>query len=68
MEKQTLKVGGMSCEHCVKAVSRAVGDLPGIKNLSVDLKSGGVSFDHDPAQTPLAIIAAAISDAGYEVQ
>jgi copper chaperone len=66
MEKQTLKVGGMSCEHCVRAVSGAVGGLAGVANVSVDLKGGTVTFHYDPAQTPLTAIKAAIVDAGYE--
>jgi copper chaperone len=66
MEKTPLKVEGMSCEHCVKAVSGAVGGLPGVTNVSVDLKGGTASFDFDPAQTPLAAVKAAIVDAGYE--
>jgi copper chaperone len=67
MEKKTLKVEGMSCEHCVKAVNSAVSGLAGLAGVSVDLKSGTVSFSYDPAQTPLETVTAAIVDAGYEV-
>jgi copper ion binding protein len=67
MEKQTLKVQGMSCEHCVRAVSKALEDLPGLNDVKVELKSGTVSFRHDPAKTDLAAIEAAIVEAGYEV-
>lgn len=67
MEKKTLKVDGMSCEHCVKAITKAAGELPGVKDVAVDLKGGAVSFNYDPAKTPLEAIKAAIVDAGYEV-
>ncbi len=67
MEKQTLKVRGMSCEHCVKAVSGALADLPGLSGVTVELKSGDVSFSYEPEKTGLETIKAAITDAGYEV-
>jgi copper chaperone len=67
MEKNVLRVEGMSCEHCVKALTKAVGELPGVRNTAVDLKGGTVSFEHDPAQTALTAIEAAIDDAGYTV-
>jgi copper chaperone len=67
MEKKVLKVDGMSCEHCVKAVTKAAGELPGVKDVSVDLKGGTVSFSYDPAATALKEIEAAISDAGYDI-
>jgi copper chaperone len=66
MEKKVLKVTGMSCEHCVKAVKNALGELDGLSDVSVDLKSGAVSFMFDPAKTPLEKIREAITEAGYE--
>lgn len=67
MEKTVLKVEGMSCEHCVKAVTKAVEALPGIENVSVDLKSKAVTVKYDPAQSSLDAIKAEIDDQGYEV-
>ena len=67
MEKKTLKVQGMSCEHCVKAVTKAVADLPGTAQVKVDLKAGTASFDFDPGKTGLKEIEAAIVDAGFTV-
>ena len=67
MEKITLNVSGMSCEHCVKAVNNAVSGLSGVKNINVSLKDGKVSFSHDPAKAPLDKIKAAITEEGYEV-
>jgi len=67
MEKQTLKVQGMSCEHCVKAVTEALSELPGLADIKVDLKGGAASFSYDPAKTGLEKIKAAIVEAGYEV-
>jgi copper chaperone len=67
MEKKALKVDGMSCEHCVKAVNNALSGLMCVTDVSVDLNAGTVSFNYDPAKTPLETIKAAIVDAGYEV-
>ena len=49
MEQKTLKVDGMSCEHCVKAVNKAVSGLAGLADVSVNLKGGTVSFNYDAA-------------------
>ena len=62
-----LKVGGMSCEHCVKAVTGAVGALPGVSNTIVDLASGIVTVTHDPAAAPVDALKAAIEDQGYDI-
>jgi copper chaperone len=66
MEKKTLQITGMSCEHCVKAVNTAVSAIAGVTGVTVNLKGGTVSFSFDPAKTPLEAIKAAIVDAGYE--
>jgi copper chaperone len=42
MEKAVLRVEGMSCDHCVKTITKAAGDLPGVKNVAVDVKGGTV--------------------------
>ncbi|MCQ4937428.1 MULTISPECIES: copper chaperone CopZ [Anaerotignum] len=67
MEETVLKVEGMSCEHCVKAVQKAVGALPGIENVSVDLKGKTVSVKYNPEQSTLDKIKAEIDDQGYDV-
>ena len=67
METRTLEVKGMSCDHCVEAVSNALSALDGVAGVSVSLKEGKVSFSHDPARAPLDTIAAAIAEEGFEV-
>jgi len=67
MEKKTLKVEGMSCEHCAKAVTEAVSGLSGLAKVKVDLKGASVSFEFDPAKAGLKEIEAAIVEAGYSV-
>ena len=67
MESVTLKVKGMSCEHCVKAVNDALVCIAGVGDVSVDLKYGAVSFDHNPKLAPLQKIIDAITDEGFDV-
>jgi copper ion binding protein len=62
----TIKVKGMSCQHCVMSVTKALGQLEGIKNVQVDLAKGEVRFDNTK-EVASNRIAKAIEDAGYEV-
>jgi copper chaperone len=66
MSKITLNVKGMSCEHCVAAVTKAAGGVAGVKGVKVDLKSGEVSFQY-PDDTALGQVKAAIIEEGFEV-
>ncbi len=61
-----LKVKGMSCQHCVVSVTKALGQLEGIKNVQVDLAKGEVRFDNTK-EVASQRIAKAIEEAGYEV-
>jgi copper chaperone len=61
-----IKVKGMSCEHCVAAVTKAVAGLPGVSNVEVDLASGRVSYDR-AAPLPPDDLDRVIRAAGYEV-
>jgi len=62
----TLKVKGMSCQHCVMSVTKALTQLEGIKNVQVDLAKGEVRFDNTK-EVASQRIEKAIEDAGYEV-
>gem|GEM_PF-833335 len=42
---QTVKVNGMSCQHCVMAVSKALRGLKGVKDVQVDLKKGEAAIE-----------------------
>jgi copper chaperone len=61
-----LKVKGMSCQHCVMSVTKALSQLDGIKNVQVDLAKGEVQFDNTK-NTASDRVHKAITDAGYEV-
>ncbi len=61
----TLNIDGMSCAHCVKAVTRALELTPGISVRSVSLGSAEVETA-SPASTAAAL--AAIEEAGYHAK
>ena len=66
-EKMTiLKVKGMSCQHCVMSVTKALNQLEGVQNIQVDLEKREVRFDNVKG-VAAEQIAKAIVDAGYEV-
>lgn len=50
-----IAVSGMSCNHCVMSVTKALTAIPGLANVAVDLKSGQASFDQTAAVDPETI-------------
>ncbi len=68
MTKQTLKVDGMHCEHCVRAVKGSVSALAGVSVVDVSLTENQVTVDFDPAKTSLDSIKHAIEEEGYSVR
>lgn len=67
MTTTTYTVTGMTCEHCVKAVSEEVGKVAGVTGVDVDLASGAVNVQSDQPLDDAAIVAA-VDEAGYAVQ
>jgi copper ion binding protein len=63
----TLSVPDVSCEHCVTTVSGALGALPGVEAVTVDLASKIVRLRYAPAQVTLERIEETLDDAGYTV-
>jgi copper chaperone len=68
MATVTLKVTGMSCDHCVRAVAQALRNTAGVRNASVDLKAGRASVDYDENQTNPRVLAGAVMDEGYTAE
>ncbi len=67
MARTTVRISGMSCEHCVKRVTKALESLPGVKNVKVDLASGTATFEK-PETVTREDIARVIQEAGYRVE
>ena len=64
MSTSTYTVTGMTCAHCVNAVSEEVGALPGVTAVDVDLDSGAVTVTSDQPLDDDAV-AVAVDEAGY---
>ena len=66
MTTATYTVKGMTCGHCVSAVSTEVGALPGVTGVEVDLSTGAVTVT---SEHPLdaGSVRAAVDEAGYEL-
>jgi copper chaperone CopZ len=63
MNPLVLHINGMSCGHCLHAVSSALAKLPGVVVKTVRIGRAEVEFD--PAQVSPEAIASAVSEAGY---
>ncbi len=63
---QTYPVDGMTCGHCVGAVSSEISQLPGVSDVKVDLVAGGTSNVTVVSDTPLtdAQVSSALEEAG----
>jgi copper chaperone len=68
MEKVTLNVQGMSCDHCVKAVEGSVGELNGVSSVKVNLKANTVDVQYNNQEVSLDKIKETIDDQGYDVE
>ena len=64
--EQTFSVAGMTCGHCVAAVTGEVGAIAGVGEVAVDLASGRVTVSSGREVTT-AEMAAAVDEAGYEL-
>ncbi|MFC8094869.1 heavy-metal-associated domain-containing protein [Streptomyces sp. NPDC057301] len=66
MVQKVYDVKGMTCAHCVQAVSSELNGLFGVEDVQVDLPSGKVTVTSEQPLNPTAV-AAAVDEAGYEL-
>lgn len=66
MQRVAVGVGGMTCNHCVMAVTKALKGLAGVGEVKVDLDGGQAEIEYDPAATGLEAFATAIEEEGYQ--
>jgi copper chaperone len=60
-----IKIKGMTCDHCVMTVTKALNEIEGIKNVRVDLNKGEAFFDGKSINMDL--VREKIKEAGYKV-
>jgi len=62
----SVKIKGMSRNHCVMAVQKALSGIDGVKNVHVDLQKGEATFD-EASPVDVNRVREAIQKAGYQV-
>ena len=67
METITVTAPAISCEHCQHAIESAVGALPGVDTVHVEIPSKTVQVSYDPAQVSRETITAMMDEEGYPV-
>jgi copper chaperone CopZ len=65
MSEQTYRVEGMTCAHCVAAVTEEVGRIPGAEHVEVDLESGTLAIRGEEIERD--DVRAAVEEAGYSL-
>ena len=68
MEESLIKVGGMSCQGCVKNISGLLLATPGVVSAEVSLDAGEARVVFDPQQVQRAALLEAIEDAGFDAE
>jgi copper chaperone len=67
MTKKTLKIQGMTCNHCVMRVAKALKAVPGVRDAQVDLQKAEAAVTFDETKVDTAKLSTAVVDAGYKV-
>jgi copper chaperone len=62
---KTLQIKGMTCDHCVRAVTKALQGVTGVDSVSVDLGAGRARVDG--AADPASLVQA-VEKQGYEAR
>jgi copper ion binding protein len=67
MATTTLKIQGMTCNHCVMRVAKALKATAGVQDAQVDLQKGQAVVTYDEARVSLDKLSFAVAEAGYKV-
>jgi len=67
MTKESLKVEGMTCQHCVQTITDALGKIDGTNKVAVDLDKKEVQVDYNEEKTNLQEISDKIVEVGFEL-
>jgi copper chaperone len=66
MTSSTYTVRGMTCDHCAGSVTSEVTKIPGISDISVDVKAGRLTIVSDEP-VPASAVEEAVEEAGYTI-
>jgi len=65
MAEANLKIEGMSCQHCVMRVKKAVDHLPGVSTAEVNV--GTAKIVYDESKVKKEELEQAVEKAGYKI-
>lgn len=65
MARTVLRVDGMSCDHCVRSISKALESLEGVTKAEVSLEKHRAIVEHAEGKPSALQMIAAIQDEGY---
>jgi len=68
MASVTLKVEGMTCQHCVRTVRETLERQAGVERAKVDLTAGRAVVDYDDAKITPRTLANAVMEEGYTAE
>jgi len=67
LEQETIKVEGMTCQHCVEIITDALNNINGLNTVNVDLVKKEVSVKFNKNETKLQKIFDKIIEVGFEL-
>ena len=67
MQQETIKVEGMTCQHCVQTITDALNNITGLNTVNVDLVKKEVSVKFNENETKLQKISDKIIEVGFEL-
>jgi len=67
MATKTFKVQGMTCNHCVMRVAKALKAVPGVQDAKVDLQKAEAVVSYDESKVSPEKLSVAVVEAGYKV-
>ena len=68
MENTVIKVGGMSCQGCVKNITGVLNGMAGVSNAEVSLEAGEARVAFDPQTVTRDVLVNAVEDAGFDAE
>jgi copper chaperone len=67
LRQETIKVEGMTCQHCVQTITEALNNITGLNTVNVDLVKKEVSVKFNENETELKKISDKIIEVGFEL-
>jgi len=67
LQQETIKVEGMTCQHCVQIITDGLSDITGLNTVNVDLVKKEVSVEFNERETELQKIFDKIIEVGFEL-